>query len=292
MPSYFCDAEELPCPLPTSAEIKASTESLPCVANSQCKRVVRVKDRFVVKYGIWPWVTENEGHALLVLNQYSGIPTPRLYAMYSEEDTIFLVMEFKEGNRLSELWKDMLEDDKQTIVRQLKHIFTEVRNIPSPGIFSSINRSRLEHRFFLSSQKDPAVTGPFREEKEFAMAMAIRAQKNWEGTQYRGWFSEFLARHLPTVLSGHPSVFTHADLQRKNILISKHISEDGKMSSLYVNAILDWEDSGWYPNYWEYAGNFVDLVWDDDWPEKFESIVEPYPMEAGLLMMVKQNIEH
>ncbi|KAI1421887.1 kinase-like domain-containing protein [Xylaria sp. FL1777] len=292
MPSYFCDAEELPCPLPTSAEIKASTESLPCVADPLRKRVVRVKDRFVVKYGIWPWVTENEGHALLVLSQYSGIPTPRLYAMYSEGDIIFIVMEFKEGNRLSELWKDMPEDDKQAIVCQLKHIFTEVRNIPSPGIFGSANGSQLEHRFFLSSQKDPAVTGPFREEKEFAMAMALRAKKIWEGTRYRGWHSEFLARHLPTVLSGHTSVFTHADLQRKNILISKHISEDGKTSSLHVSAILDWEDSGWYPNYWEYAGNFIDFAWNDDWPEKFESIVEPCPVEAGLLMIVKRDIEH
>jgi aminoglycoside phosphotransferase (APT) family kinase protein len=143
----------------------------------------------------------------------------------------------------------MLEVDKQAIVRQLNRIFTEVRNIPSPGIFGSISGSQLEHRFFPSSQKDSAVTGPFQEEKGFATAMAIRGQKNWEGTRYRAWVSEFLARHLPTVLSGHTSVFTHADLQRKNILISKNVSEDGETSSLYVNAIVDWETSGWYPNF-------------------------------------------
>ena len=58
-----------------------------------------------------------------------------------------------------------------------------------------------------------------------------------------------------------------------------------------MTAVVDWEDAGWYPSYWEYASAFVDFVWDDDWPEKFERIVEPCPLEAGLLRFVRQDID-
>lgn len=41
--------------------------------------------------------------------------------------------------------------------------------------------------------------------------------------------------------SDHNVIFTHGDLFPWNILV-----EDGHLS-----AILDWECSGWYPEYWE-----------------------------------------
>lgn len=42
----------------------------------------------------------------------------------------------------------------------------------------------------------------------------------------------------------HDIVFTHADLNMRNILVD----EDGKLSG-----IVDWECAGWYPEYWEYT---------------------------------------
>jgi aminoglycoside phosphotransferase len=42
----------------------------------------------------------------------------------------------------------------------------------------------------------------------------------------------------------HEIVFTHADLNMRNILVD----EDMKISG-----IVDWECAGWYPEYWEYT---------------------------------------
>jgi thiamine kinase-like enzyme len=42
-------------------------------------------------------------------------------------------------------------------------------------------------------------------------------------------------------------VFTHADLHPSNIIVSKD-AESPK-----VLAILDWRQSGWYPDYWEFC---------------------------------------
>lgn len=43
-----------------------------------------------------------------------------------------------------------------------------------------------------------------------------------------------------------PVTFTHADLNPVNIMVSKR-------SPCRVVAIIDWEQSGWYPAYWEFC---------------------------------------
>lgn len=56
--------------------------------------------------------------------------------------------------------------------------------------------------------------------------------------------------------------------------------------------MLGWEDADWYPSYWEYAQCFIEFIWEDDWPGMFERIVDPYPLEAGLLRFVRQDLDY
>jgi aminoglycoside phosphotransferase (APT) family kinase protein len=68
-------------------------------------------------------------------------------------------------------------------------------------------------------------------------------------------FSQFLTNDLPFDDDArrqiskahsvkHDIVFTHADLNLRNILVD----EMGRISG-----IVDWECAGWYPEYWEYT---------------------------------------
>jgi len=295
---FFCDPGKLPGPRPSLDEILAADQTFPGIADDSFQRVVLVREKYIVKYGVSPWVSENEGHALLMLAKYPSIPAPRLYAMYREGDRLFLIMEFKPGKQLSAVWDDLSEHDKLDITGQLRDIFTQMRRIPSPGVFSNVTGGPLRHRFFLSAEPTPQLNGPFQDERDFSMAMANRSRSNWESNGYKPWTSEFLERHLPTALAGHPSVFTHDDLQRKNVLVSQDV-ESAESGNPYesegkwrVTAVIDWEDAEWYPSYWEYAAAFVDFVWNDDWPEKFERIVDPCPLEAGLLRFVRQDLDY
>jgi thiamine kinase-like enzyme len=69
----------------------------------------------------------------------------------------------------------------------------------------------------------------------------------------------FFARNLPKALANRSSVFTHADLQRKNILVLEVPASSPGPRRLEVSAVVDWEEKGWYPSYWEYASCFVDF---------------------------------
>lgn len=286
---YFRDPGQLPGPLPMSTEIEAATASLPTIRDPRFGRVVVVRERFIVKYGTH--VLENEGFALLFLEEHPSIPAPRLYAMYREDGKLYLVIEFKSGRDLDGLWADLSENEKISILGQLKSIWDAMRSIATQGFFGNVTRGPLQHRFFLWRETEPKITGPFEKEEDLDLALALRSQLIWESNQRRGWTSEFFARHLPVALKGHRSTFTHADLHRKNILIEELPAEGSTERRFRVSAIVDWEMAGWYPSYWEYASCFVDFQWTEDWPEKVEYILDPWPLEAAMLRMVRQDLE-
>ena len=75
---YFCDVVDLPGPLPSVDDIKATKETLPGYVEHGYENVVRIRDKFVVKYGVAPWASDNEGHTLLLLCEHPSIPVPRL----------------------------------------------------------------------------------------------------------------------------------------------------------------------------------------------------------------------
>ncbi len=58
--------------------------------------------------------------------------------MYEKGGQLFLIMEFKEGAQLSDLWESMPENEKLALIGQLKAVFNEIRNNPSPETFSSV----------------------------------------------------------------------------------------------------------------------------------------------------------
>ena len=170
-----------------------------------------------------------------------------------------------------------------------------MRALPSPGFFGSVDGGQMPHRFFYSFARNPAVTGPFGHERELSLGLAEHSRENWVCNGRRGWVAEFFERNLPKALCGDRATFTHSDLHPQNVIVSETGGEGGEEDEeekVYsVAAIIDWEKAGWYPDYWEYAASFVDLQWDDDWPEKYETVVEPWPLQAALLRMVRQDLD-
>ena len=86
---------------------------------------------------------------------------------------------------------------------------------------------------------------------------------------FNDWFSSLPQRFLPDsqkfqdplrplLPDDGPITFTHADLHRGNILISQH-------GPPQILAIVDWGQSGWYPNYWEYCKAAYTCMYSGQW---------------------------
>ncbi|KAJ5550891.1 Phosphotransferase enzyme family protein [Penicillium sp. DV-2018c] len=285
---YYRDASQLPGPLPDQNEIEQATQTLP-KRSHYGGRLVLIRDQYVVKYG--PLVTENEGYALLFVENRLNIPAPRLYAMYRDRDILYIVMEYIPSVSLGDAWPSLTEANKHSIVGQLRCIFDQMRALPSPGFYGSVNRGPVPHRYFYSREKDPAVTGPFQTEEEFGKAIALRSQDIWNGSCHHSYLSDWLTRHLPRAFRNYPPVFTHGDLYRENVLVRKVVNSVTNEEEYEVAALVDWETAGWYPSHWEYSHIFPLLQWVDDWPEYIEKVLNPLPLEGAMMRVVFNDLE-
>jgi hypothetical protein len=129
--------------------------------------MVRVGRHFVVKYG--RGTNEIEGHNLLFVEHHlrNIVRAPRLYAMYRDSDgTLFLVMEFLEGESLEKLWGTLAADEKSHITCRLKVIFDGMRSLPSPGFYGSVIKGSIPHHLFYTNPPNRRISGPFLHENE------------------------------------------------------------------------------------------------------------------------------
>ncbi|KAL4791458.1 hypothetical protein BDV19DRAFT_381556 [Aspergillus venezuelensis] len=204
---FFRDPGQLPCPLPTSEEIRAGT----------------------IRY-----IRENEGQTLLFLEKYPSVPAPRLYAMYRKDDTLYL------------LWDELSKNEKMFICEQLRRIFSQLRAIPaaSPSYFGSICGGPVEHPFFKWMDEDPRINGPFKTLEGFHLGMACHLRRQEELNDRHPWVSEWFARPLPQALKDHPCTFSHSHLVKQIIMVQEQPGSNGCTVRHFKVTIIDWETAG------------------------------------------------
>lgn len=76
-------------------------------------------------------------------------------------------------------------------------------------------------------------------------------------------------------LRNHVIVMTHGDFSPRNIIVQ----------GSKVVAIVDWEMSGYYPEYWEYVKALYRPAWESDWINNrvVVKILVPYSMELAVI---------
>lgn len=271
---YWLPLEELPSELPTNDVIERSNNVL---CEQIARKVVGVGSHFVVKYGLQ--VDLEEGLNMIFLKTTTSVSVPKVYAVYKDVETKknYIIMERIRGDTLDSIWASLDYVQKQAIALQLKESFVELRKLRSPDGYCSLDCKPLRDRIFYTgyAEESQHLEGPFKTEMELNDALIKKYLSSGylpvgKGHYYRRVFS--------SVLNGHPPVFTHGDLQRKNIMVNK---EDGSIT------IIDWEFAGWYPSYWEYSraidgcGRF-----DDDWSEWVDFSLNVYLSECAWMQML------
>ena len=176
----------------------------------------------------------------------AGLPAPKIICYGEHADSTYgaisIMMTRMPGQELfEELWEWFSPEEKSTIIAELKTYVDTMRCWVNPwyggeGICSVAGTS-------ICSVRVPSRNiGPCKNEEDFNKLLMEPAQHS-----YIRSFSNYEEKLVKTKLAHtvpHKIVFTHGDLLPWNILVSN----DG-----HVTAIIDWEASGWYPEYWEYT---------------------------------------
>ncbi|KJZ70457.1 hypothetical protein HIM_10159 [Hirsutella minnesotensis 3608] len=278
---FFAPESRLPIPLPSPQDIERSGVVLHEYTG---RRVVRFSNYFVIKYGLNVSLTEGEN--MLFVRQTQSFPAPEVFALFSVESADgrrvnYIIMENVVGDRLDVIWPRLGSAEKGRIAHQLRLQIDTLRSLPAPGYFGCIGRRPFEESMFWTAPDDDlddgTVNGPFDTESKLNDAL-VQKYLYSSGLDHK---AEYYRRVLPLVLGGHSIVFTHGDLQRKNIILK----ENGEP------VVIDWETAGWYPAYWEYtSAMFACGSWEDDWHEYVSQILTEYPNEYAWFEMLRREL--
>ncbi|TID19359.1 putative phosphotransferase enzyme family protein [Venturia nashicola] len=156
-----------------------------------------------------------------------------------------------------------------------------------PGGYCSVNNQALLANIFWTGNTADAIAGPFTTEEELNDAMI----KKYIFNNLPKNKVDFYKRAFPSILPNHHPVFTHGDLQRKNILVqetspSPDLSVQSTTDYNYKVTVIDRETAGWYPSYWEYARSiFACGRWNDDWSVYVDKVLDPFLTEYAWMLL-------
>ncbi|EFE32482.1 uncharacterized protein ARB_00667 [Trichophyton benhamiae CBS 112371] len=173
-----------------------------------------------------------EAHTLKMIEQSTHIPAPRAIDVAQTSRYSYLLMTCVPGRPIGPSLNTMTDEEIEQVVVDLKGYISELRKIPrDPSseylICNSQGGGFLDWRIPDSQNKELR----FKSEADFNKYLT---DPFWEEIRTRATKSH----DIP-----HKVVFTHGDLNPRNIL-----AENGK-----ITGIVDWENAGWFPEYWEYT---------------------------------------
>ncbi|KAK4222193.1 hypothetical protein QBC38DRAFT_490472 [Podospora fimiseda] len=209
---------------------------------------------------------ENEFNALRVVGQNTSIPVPealdwvssgkRNHDPYSDEPGAYLLTTRIPGLPLSRCLYVLSDRDCEDIATQLKNYVAQLRDIPNPYGPDNVISNTLGQACRDTRICGARPVGPFPDEASFSQMVR---------------FSDDPARR------GHKIVFTHADLNPRNIMVDRVVGSDGS-AGWAVTGIIDWESAGQYPEYWEYTKSLFEGF---RWPQRYNDMIHNVFGEFG-----------
>ncbi|KAF2750672.1 hypothetical protein M011DRAFT_179718 [Sporormia fimetaria CBS 119925] len=198
----------------------------------------------VLKYG--GRVRPDELRAMELVKQYTSVPVSQQAADFDPEFTVSegaFCMTYIPGKSLESCWSTLTSDVKQQVCLQIWDYIQQWQKIPKPDSLPDhflclAAGSNSPDILLADSSSHARFDSPLRSHGEILTRIFARYCENNGGKDL--W--PLLPHTRKTI-----SLFTHADLAPRNILFNEKSNQIG---------IIDWENAGWYPDYWEFIKIF------------------------------------
>lgn len=221
--------------------------------SARCKMVFKCNACIVLKV-VRDMTDFTEYTTLQYLRQRRpSIPIPEPLGMLRLNGIVLIFMSYQPGDTLTNVWRTLDKAQKASIQEQLDKILTDLRSLPfTPGTaLGGIGGEGCKDvRRHLRRSNQPITTID-----EFDQFL-------FKGYRTGGNAFLSLMNELRPPASSCRIVFTHGDLRPDNITVE--VAED---RGYIVTGLIDWEYSGFYPEYYEAAKttNCLSPYEEDDW---------------------------
>ncbi|PNY23793.1 Uncharacterized protein TCAP_06265 [Tolypocladium capitatum] len=191
-------------------------------------------------------VRPNEERAMRLVQKHApDVPTPNIHGLhYKYKDGVpyygELSMDFIPGRTLKSTWAELDEASKDRVCQDIWDLVARIRTIPRPddlcpGLYRTADGSPSRDPLLCCGSDVPPCDLDDDTLRDRIHYLYVASN----GLSYRdsGQLPELLPR-------SNTSVFTHGDIGPRNIIVDENC---------HITALLDWESSGWFPDYWEFA---------------------------------------
>jgi aminoglycoside phosphotransferase (APT) family kinase protein len=211
---------------------------------------------------ITPAETPFDDHAIYeFIEDKTTIPVPSVISEWVDTDNNihFAIKEKIPGESLDQLWPTMSWEDKERMADETAEYLRQLRGLTSPYCGRVEETGVVDQMLFNCQYPEPQ--GPFRTQDELwkAMVATLKGQIPKKAL-------DRLRSQMPDC---GPWTYTHGDLSLGNIIVEK-----GK-----VVGLIDWEWSGYFPVWWEYAkfrGGVPRWI-EPEWWELLAERMDKYP---------------
>ena len=197
-----------------------------------------------------------EADTLRFIGKNTTIPVPRVLVSAVGGGYQYMLMRRVRGVNLQRVWKTLSVEQRDRIISQLHSFVKELRTLAPPPCVPPGAICSLYNQPLSDARIRSPPCGPFPSEKLFNDLLVQEASRFF-------WHTE-LEEIRAEMRDDHQIVFTHGDLTPRNIIV------DGDR----VTGLIDWEDSGWFPEHWEVVkGVYCTGIAPDEWQQAIERIV-------------------
>lgn len=191
-----------------------------------------------------------EAEMMIYIKNNTNIPVPKVFDYgKKKENNYYILMEFIEGDTLEKVIGKISDSEKESIINQLGKYIYEMREHNFKFI-CSINNNPCNELFV-----DDNLFGPFNTLEEFnnyRIEKLIIDDKIFE--DYLNKSKKFKTNFI----------LSHNDIGPYNIIVKNN----------KIVSILDWELSGFYPDYWEYNRTHFHSGYSNEWKEIIKNFIE------------------
>jgi Phosphotransferase enzyme family len=225
------------------------------------RMIVRCSDKIVAKILGSQDTTEYSALQYLEKN-LPNFPAPRPHGLIRIGNRTVVFMSYIRGITLGAIWPDLTPQNKVSIQGRLQELFSRLRTLKqADGLpFGGVGGEGVKDDRISSGDTNRSILSA-AEFEEFQFS-----NPKFGGCSY----VTFLRSFLPRLKKG--SIFTHGDVRKANIMVDRN--ED---HSWTVTGIIDWEDGGFYPDYFESTKltRTMNVVDEDDWYSYIPHCIAP-----------------